>query len=552
MLPDSANCDGPAVAPYNPTMRVVGVAGRHRKRIMAAVGRYGAAVAGVAFVTVLIALMQSRAGAAHLQMSYLLIVLALAIAAGRGPAILASLLSFLVFDWYFVKPVGNLIVSDPDEWFALGLFLAVGISTGTLAAGLKKNAAEARQRGRETATLLQLSSVLLAGPLLPPVLADMVEQLLATLGLRAAAVRLLDAEGRLQVVAWTANQPGIDEAIVADPGPERALAAVSSAEARTPVQPIQTALATVAHGGEGLRGEHLPLVLNERPLGVLTAYSALDDVPLTDAGLRLFAAFAAQTALAVGRVRLIEEEERAQAAEASDRLRSAFLASISHDLRTPITTIKTAAAVLLGGPDPQGATEATVSIDHEADRLNQLVGNLLDISRIEAGTEQPNLIPEYLSEVVGSTAARMTPLLAGRCLRLSACEDLPMAAVDAPQIARVLTNLLENAIKFSPVETCIDVDLRIDGEMELIRVHNITAPIPEEDQQRIFDKFHRLGRKGSEADGAGLGLAICKGIVEAHGGRIWLRNEDNGVAFYVGLPVCSEAMAGSERRQAAR
>jgi two-component system, OmpR family, sensor histidine kinase KdpD len=257
----------------------------------------------------------------------------------------------------------------------------------------------------------------------------------------------------------------------------------------------------------------------------------------------LIDAFAAQSALAIGRARLATEEERARAAAESDRLKSVFLASLSHDLRTPLTAIKVAAALL--GTEVTSATGAGAvnDIDQEVDRLNRLVGNLLDLSRIEGGGLLLRRVPEDLPTLVGATIERLTPQLAGRPIVFQS-EEIPLVPLDPLQIERVLINLLENAAKFSAADSPIAIAITASAEEVLLRLHNLGAPIPAAEQQQIFEKFHRLHRPAQIVDGAGLGLAICKGIIEGHGGRLWTANEAGGVAFYVALPR-AQAATGS-------
>ncbi|HKI18587.1 MAG TPA: ATP-binding protein [Isosphaeraceae bacterium] len=501
---------------------------------------YAAALAGVALTTLVIRLMQSRVDPSRLQMSYLLLVLAVAIIGGRGAAAIASIAAFLAFDWYFVRPIGNLVVGDPAEWFALGLFLAVGIATGTLAAGLKESAAEARRRGGETSVLLELSTDLLAGPDLTLVLRQVVQRLTATLDLCAAAVRLVAPDENLALVASHTQSDAFEQIVVNDTTAESASAALSA-------QPIAVVLPQDSIASAAARAIHVPLMLNGRVLGAISAYLDALHPGLAKQELRLLQAFAAQTALAVGRVRLIEEEERARVAEESDRMKSVFLDSISHDLRTPITTIKTAAALLLERPEDCIAEDATQDIDREADRLNQLVGNLLEMSRIEAGNASLRLAVEDLAETVGAAVEQVSVLARGRELKLSSTAQLAPVRIDPPQMERVVVNLLENAVKFSPSGTGIEVELYATNDSTVMRVLNAGPPIPVGEQDRIFDKFYRVRRRGTDGGGTGLGLAICRSIVEAHGGRIWTVNEPGGVAFYVSLPSCSpdDAAAGN-------
>jgi two-component system sensor histidine kinase KdpD len=475
------------------------------KSILPGLVWYIAALVGVAAITALIGTLSGRIDPGRLQMSYLLLVLALAVAGGSGPAIVASIASFLAFDWFFVSPVGTLTVGHPDEWFALGLFLTVGITAGSLAAGLKKSAERADARTREVTTLFELSSGLLAGSTLRSMLSLVADRLLATLALDAVAIRMQIAEERDELTTLATASPDLK--------------------------------ADFENGGRpDLPSTQVPLLLNERMLGALTAYASPDRWPLDAAGRRLVEAFAAQTALAAGRMLLLEEEKRAEAAEESDTLKSQFIASISHDLRTPITTIKTAVASIRGGADRESVIDAAASVDHEANRLSRLVGDLLEISRIEAGGLPLSLQPENLDELAGACARGIEPALDGRTLVLTSGGDLPIVWIDGPQIARVLTNLLENAIKFSPPASVVRLTLSSREAEVALAVANEGKAIASTDQARIFEKFYRATNGSSDRQGTGLGLAICKGIVIAHGGRIWTDNVPGGVAFYFALP----------------
>jgi two-component system sensor histidine kinase KdpD len=509
-----------------------------------ALAGYGAAVVGVAAVTWLISLAPARLPAHDLEGVYLLLVLALAAAAGSSPAIAASVLAFLAFDWFFVPPVGRFTVDDPAEWLSLVVFLVVGISTGSLAAGLRRRAEEARRLARETTTLYELSTAILGDASLERILEVIVERMAATLELAGAAILLRSADGRLDLAARF-----VGDSSTADAGaPAVAQGAFDDllhghAGLRL-IRPLPRALDRSGEAAAQLQGIYTPIVLGERPLGVLVAYLPLAQPVLDDDALRLLDAIAAQAALAVGRARLAAEEERAHAAAESERLKSVFLASVSHDLRTPLTAIKASAGQLLAAPAAErDVAEAALSIDREVDRLNRLVGNVLEMSRIEASAQPPHTSPEELAELVGAAVQRVLPLLDERRIAVTIDESLPLLQVDAAQIDRLLTNLLENAAKFSPPRARISLSAgRRDAEV-VLRVHNPGPAIPESEQQHIFDKFYRLGGLAGERRGTGLGLAICKGIAEAHGGRIWTRNESAGVAFYVALPISSEIPA---------
>jgi two-component system sensor histidine kinase KdpD len=265
-----------------------------------------------------------------------------------------------------------------------------------------------------------------------------------------------------------------------------------------------------------------------------------------DEARRLLGAFVAQTALAIGRSRLAGEEEKARAAAQSERFKSTFLASVSHDLRTPLTAIKAAAEALLEDAESRRDTvhrDLSRSIDQEVDRLNRLVGNLLEISRIEAGSLPLRRLPEDFSEVVGGAVQHLTHQLADRTLEVDIPDDLPLISLDAVQVDRVLTNLLENAAKFSPAGTAVQLTARPQGTGLLVQIHNEGRPLTETERTKVFDKFFRLESERGNGSGTSLGLAICKGIVEAHGGAIWAAPDSEGVTFAFCLPESIETGA---------
>ncbi len=221
-------------------------------------------------------------------------------------------------------------------------------------------------------------------------------------------------------------------------------------------------------------------------------------------------------------------------------MKSTFLASVSHDLRTPLTAIRTAASGLRRGSparhDPV-YDDLAAGIEREVDRLNRLVDNLLEMSRIEAGALPPHKAQQDIAELAGTAIERLAPLLRERRLTTQLSPDLPLVPLDAVQIDRVLTNLLENAAKFSPANGLIVLEAYAEAGELRVSVHNQGPQLPESQRARIFDKFYRLDAAPGGVRGTGLGLAICKGIVEAHGGRIWAENDPTGVSVIFTLPL---------------
>jgi two-component system sensor histidine kinase KdpD len=266
----------------------------------------------------------------------------------------------------------------------------------------------------------------------------------------------------------------------------------------------------------------------------------LDRAALTPAEDRLLKTFATQGALALERSRLARSAARAQVAEESDRLKTALLSSVSHELRTPLAAIKAAVTSLRSGAIDRHSIardELLATIEEETDQLNTLVGNLLDMSRIEAGALKPQRAWNDLEEIVGAAMARLKQAARHHRLEIALPDDLPLIPVDFVQIQQVFINLIGNGLKYSPEGTLVRVDAqRRDQDVVAVRVINHGPSVPEEHLDRIFDKFYRV-TAADRVMGTGLGLSICKGIVEAHGGSIWAENLPDGLAFNFTLPL---------------
>ncbi|HEX5501212.1 MAG TPA: DUF4118 domain-containing protein, partial [Thermomicrobiales bacterium] len=490
---------------------------------------YAAAVVAVALCTGLVALLRLSLPNTNLTILYLLPVLALASVWGRVPAIVAALLGFLVYNFSFVPPLYSLIIRDPDEWVALVVFLLTALVAGQLAAALRRRAEEARarevagvlllgqlaltqeQRAREararaelTTTLYELTRALIAARPLPELLALIAEQVVATFGVRACAILLPDEGGRLAVRAC------------APPG-EAALPAGRNEEALARWTFDRPRAATTTRYGAAL---FLPLEAGPHRVGLMSV-TRQEEAPLDDERQRLLSTFAAGAALAIERAALADAAVRAAVLARSDELKSALLSSVSHELRTPLAAIKGSVSSLLEEGDEGGVhwDEATrreflATIDEETDRLTRLVGNLLDMSRIEAGALSPHREPYALDELLWSAIDRL-PGLAGR-VRFAPPPDLPLIPLDPALLDRAFGNLLDNAAKYAPPGTPIAVAIEVrDDEREVrVRVSDRGPGIPRADRERIFDRFYRAGRPRGAAPvkGFGLGLAITRGF----------------------------------------
>jgi two-component system sensor histidine kinase KdpD len=289
----------------------------------------------------------------------------------------------------------------------------------------------------------------------------------------------------------------------------------------------------------GASALYLPLVGSKGPIGVLAIRPTLATRFLDLEQLHLLEVLANQIALALERARLAEEAQQARVSVETERMRNAILSSVSHDLRTPLATITGAASGLLEEKDqlgPAARHELAKSIYDEAHRLDRLVRNLLDITRLESGAVRLQKEWHPFEEIVGAALTRLESRLNGHHVRTKFHPDLPLVLLDGVLMEQVLVNLIENALKYAPPSTAIELSATVSDHQLDFEIADRGPGVPPGDEQRIFDKFYRAGpaREG----GVGLGLTICRGIIEAHGGRIWVEKRPGGGAlFRFTLPI---------------
>jgi two-component system sensor histidine kinase KdpD len=458
----------------------------------------------------------------NLAMLFLVAVVISALNWGRGPAIWASVLSVLAIDFIFVQPYLTFAVSDTQYVLTFLALLGVGVVMSTLAARAREQTDAARQREAETAELYGLSRDLAATSGLPGILDVLVTHLEHTFG-REVAVLLPEeaAPNQLAVRAASANLR-FDEN-------ERAVADWVFQHGEPAGRNTNTLPAAQVR--------YLPLKTAQRVLGVLgVAGPAAAERPLTPRQRRLIEAFASQASLAIERAWLAEAARQAQVFQAAERLQTALLNSVSHDLRTPLVSITGALSSLQEDGTALDAVTRRTLVDNareEAERLNRLVGNLLDMTRLESGPLKVKHEPVDLEDLIGSALEQLGARARGRQVSVQVEPELPLVPADFVLLAQVLVNLLDNALKYSPPDTPIAVSARLEpgGREARLDVADHGSGIPPADLTQIFDKFYRVQRPGS-AGGTGLGLSICRGIVEAHGGRIWAENRPEGGALF--------------------
>ncbi|MEK7474074.1 MAG: ATP-binding protein [Candidatus Coatesbacteria bacterium] len=490
------------------------VASRPSRRWVAA----ASALLVVGACTAVDAVLYPHMDLANLVMVYLLGVLLLAYFQGTGASVLASFLSVVMFDFCFVPPRFTLAIASAQHLFTFAVMLLVALSIGQLTAWVRAQAEEARARERRTAELYALSRELATTRGTDDLLGAALKHISAHL--ESAAVALLpDAKGKLCVRCGDASEFSLS--------------------------PRETALAQWAYDFGQLTGRgtaivpdaealYVPLPASGETVGALAVKPLVAGRLLSPEQIDLLEALAHQTALAVASDRLTDENQRIRVREENERIRSSLLSSVSHDLRTPLAAITGSATALLqedGGLDAAARRDLLENIRDEADRLSRLVGNLIEMTRLEAGPVDLHTELHHLEDVVGSALARMEERLRGRPLVTALPADLPMVPMDALLMEQVLVNLVDNALKYTPAATPVEVVAEAGNGRLTVRVSDRGPGIPPEDLDRLFDKFYR-GRLHGPAGGAGLGLAICKAVVEAHGGAIWAANRAGGGAVF--------------------
>jgi two-component system, OmpR family, sensor histidine kinase KdpD len=435
---------------------------------------------------------------------YLIPVLISTILWGLWPGIFSAFTAFLAYNFFFIQPYYTFTVHNPQDIVALIIFLVVAVVISQLVGRTRSGLAAAVARENETIHLYQLSLELAGVNNLDEVTSVITRKV-------AETVQATEIELSIQPIY---GKPTFKFTI-----PE------IRQESGKPDQVIP--LETV----RGFLGE-MHLWLGGRRLGI--------------AEERLLKAFAIQGALALERVALAHMKTQAKILEESDRLKSILLSSVSHEFRTPLSTIKAATTSLLSGDivwDEPARIDLLMAVDEEADYLNYLVGNLLDMSRIEAGALKPNRQWNVLSEIIDSAVDRLHRQLGHFQLQIDIPEDFPLIPVDYYQLEQVFTNLVNNGVKYAPKGSTIQiVAFLFDQDFATIKVVNEGPQVTPEHLDRIFDKFYRI-TEPEKVSGTGLGLSICKGIIEAHGGQIWAENITGGLAFVFSLPLTLDGNA---------
>jgi two-component system sensor histidine kinase KdpD len=444
---------------------------------------------------------------ASLSLVFLTAVLVVAGRFGLWPSLLASIASFFAYNFFFTEPYRTLLVFRQEDVLTLLLFLTVAVFTGNLAARIRAQAQAQRAIARRTANLYEFSRKIAGAASRDDVVWAAMHHVASTLQCRAV-VLLPAADGATLEVAG--GYPPEDQ-----------------------LEPKDRAAAEWAwsHGEAAGRGSatlptsswlFLPLTTAQGKQGVLgVAFTGREQVAPEER--RLLDALVDQVALAIERTRLVVDLENTRVLSETERLRTALLSSVSHDLRTPLVSIIGSATALLDGTAeiaPAGRRELIETIREEGERLNRYVQNLLDMTRLGYGALKLMKEPVDLRDVVGRAIRQLGGPLAGVRVEVALPADLPPVAADPVLIEQVLVNVLDNAAKHAPPYSLIRLEARRELDRVLLAVVDEGPGIPAADRERVFDMFYRVRAGDGQRAGTGLGLAICRGIVEAHGGRI--------------------------------
>jgi two-component system, OmpR family, sensor histidine kinase KdpD len=440
-------------------------------------------------------------------LSFLMLVLLTASRWHLAYAVYLSVLCTLLYNFFFLPPIGRLTIEDPQNWVALAAFLCSSVLVSHLSAKEHRHAQTSEARLREVELLYEFSQQMLLQEDLRGLARATPSVAAAVFGFRAVALYVRDE----------------DAAYYSDPGNEL-----------VPVVDLKLA-AGQAEAGVTLRNgvRIIPLSLGMRSLGTL----ALMD---SEYSAQIYEAIGGLVAIALERAAAVERSSRLEAWREGERLRSALLDSVTHDLRTPLTAIRAAATTLSSQPDlaePERAELVTV-VDEESVRLDRLIGQAVEMAQLDAAAVQVNPQPEDVGAVIETTVEQMRPLLHDRRVDLQIAAGLPRIPMDRSLVHRVLRHIVENAARYSPSGSPITISVARDEYRLLVTVADTGPGIDPSDQPFVFDKFFRGKRQKTQAGGTGMGLAIAKAILEAHGGGIQLASRaGEGTRFTFWLPI---------------
>jgi two-component system, OmpR family, sensor histidine kinase KdpD len=488
-------------------------------------GPYLAAVLAVAIALGVGELIYPWSGIENADLAFLTAVVGVAVRYGLGPSLFASVVASLCYNFFFLPPIYTFTITDPTNVAAFLFFIVMAIIVSNVAARVRTQAVVAMTRARTTESLYTFSRKLAGAGTLDDVLWATAYQ--TALMLKVNVVLLLPENGSIAVKA---GYPPEDTLDAAD------LAAANWAWASD--RPAGRGSDTLP----GAKRLFLPMHTGRGAIGIMGIDSDKPGPLLTPDQRRLLDALMDQAALAIERVRLVEDLARAKRTADTDRLRTALLTSISHDLRTPLAAVLGAAGTLGSLSDvldQHAKADLVATIISEAERLNRFIANLLDMTKLESGAVVPNSALHDIGELVGSALERASKILAQHRIEVELARDVPMVEIDPVLFEQVLFNLLDNAAKYAPPGTTVRIQSWRDQETVALQVLDEGEGIPAADLEHIFDKFYRVQKADHVRAGTGLGLAISRGFIEAMHGTVTAANrtDRSGAVFTITLPI---------------
>ena len=513
--------------------------------------RYALAVLGVALLSLAMLPIRDILGVLNVTLLFLVLAFGIGLALGSGPAVAGAVLAFLALDFIFIPPYYTFTVANPDHLLGLFVYLGIALTSSLLVARLRATSKEAVQQSARTTLLYDLNRSLVADVTLAQVLQSIVKSVVEVYGAAGSRIVVAEDDDRLDVRArWPAAMPATldrQAQVMARWAIEHQSPAGISDDGRRIRLPHGTSRTT----GRVLQRRkqdmlYVPITAGGKAIGVLEIAGKPGGGRFTPDDERILTSFADQAALAMQRALLTEEATRADALEQASELKSALLAAVSHDLRTPLAGIKASASTLLDTSvewSPETRAELLTAIDEETDRLTLMVSNLLDLSRIEGGALKPDRDWQDMEELIHDVVRRVSRQAGKRPIELEIPGDLPVVYMDYVEIAQVLVNLVSNAINYSQDGSTITISAWVDEDEIVVSVRDRGRGIPAASLPHVFTTFYRVHEHGPVA-GSGIGLSICKGLVEAHGGRIWAESRvGEGTTMTFALPLRAPAGA---------
>jgi two-component system, OmpR family, sensor histidine kinase KdpD len=508
--------------------------------------RYGLAVSSVIGATAVFLPGRYYFAKGQWSLLYLLVIVFVAALSGLRAAVLAAVTAFLCWNFFLLPPYHTFAIADPKDWLSLFVFLVVGIIMGLQTARLRQREEDALARETETALLNRFSAHLVSELSVDEMADVLVSEVTQATGATTAALFVPSGTGSLAEIALSGADPLPPDSEVRRMvewayAQSKAIGVGETRQtstSRPPGWPVG-----VRHSDAGFDQARtevvLPLQTATKQVGVLYVGERPQSQPLSPSDARLLIAIGNLAAAFLERKQLQAIEIEADALHEADRLKSTFVSSVSHELKTPLASVSATVTNLLEGDvawDEDAVRGELEAVQEDLNRLNNSIGALLDFSRLESAAWEPRKEWYDLGEILGTTISNIPEKQRSR-VSFTLPEDLPAVRVDFQQMSRVLQNLLENALTYSGADAPVTVGASYTPDEIRIWVEDTGPGIPVKERERVFEKFYRGAASGRMPSGTGLGLAVAAEIVKSHGGKIWVEDAlPHGARVVVRLP----------------